>query len=314
MLNNDIDNIKLQQQHRIVDSGSFPKVILLDTCSYCNLRCCMCFHHQMKRKKGVMSWELFTKIIDEVASEDRCVRIWMVFFGEPFVIRKRKPSIFDMIAYAKRKDLRDIVLNTNGNLMEDEDSLKLIELELDAVYVGIDAFTENTYRKIRVGGQYEKVKNNVLSLLRLKKELKVTKPEVFVQFVEMDQNRHEKDDYAAFWNQAGAIVKIRPKISWAGNIKADNLRLDNDDRWPCHWAMQTMSITDTGDVVTCAVDLDARFVAGNVSRQTLKEVWNGRLAELRKMHTQKRWDDLPEICRECRDWQGARSEYVKNVL
>ena len=34
-----------------------------------------------------------------------------------------------------------------------------------------------------------------------------------------------------------------------------------------------MSITDQGKVVTCAVDLDARFVAGNITKQTLQEVW-----------------------------------------
>ena len=45
--------------------------------------------------------------------------------------------------------------------------------------------------------------------------------------------------------------------------------------------MQTMSITDTGKVVTCAVDLDAKFIAGDVNDQSLKEVWNGKLKELR---------------------------------
>ena len=53
--------------------------------------------------------------------------------------------------------------------------------------------------------------------------------------------------------------------------------LDSEDRWPCYWAMQTMSITDTGKVVTCAVDLDAKFIAGDMNQQSLKEVWSGEL-------------------------------------
>jgi radical SAM protein with 4Fe4S-binding SPASM domain len=98
-------------------------------------------------------------------------------------------------------------------------------------------------------------------------------------------------------------------VSWAGSIEAPNLVLGNEDRWPCYWAMQTMSITDTGKVVTCAVDLDARHIAGDVSQRTLREVWNGGLKELRRLHLEKQFEELPENCRNCRDWQSARADY-----
>jgi len=73
--------------------------------------------------------------------------------------------------------------------------------------------------------------------------------------------------------------------------------------------MRTMSITDQGKVVTCAVDLDARFVAGDITKQTLKEVWNGKLRELRDLHNAGLYQQLPENCRDCRDWQSARADY-----
>jgi len=70
-----------------------------------------------------------------------------------------------------------------------------------------------------------------------------------------------------------------------------------------------MSITDTGKVVTCAVDLDAKFIAGDINHQSLKEVWNGKLKELRQSHLLKQFHALPENCRECKDWQAARADY-----
>lgn len=297
-------------KERIKDAGDFPNVILIDTCSYCNLSCSMCFHDKMQRKKGKMPWELFTKIIDEIALEDKNVRVWMIFFGDPFVIKNTKPSIFDMISYAKNKGLTDVVLNTNANLMDKEASKKLVEAGLDAIYIGIDAFTKETYEKYRVGGDYEKVKRNVIDLIETKKETRAEKPEVFVQFVEMDGNKHEKDDYINFWKKAGATVKTRPMVSWAGKVEAANLTMDNDERWPCHWAMQTMSITDQGDAVNCAVDLDAGFVAGNVAETSIKEVWNNGLKINRLHHHNREWDKLPDICSGCKDWQSATSEYV----
>lgn len=298
-----------KKQGRLEDAGDFPKVVLIDTISYCNLKCSMCVHKEMKRQKGIMSWNLFTKIINEIAKVDKNVRVWMVFFGEALLLKRKKPTIFDMIAYAKREGLTDVVLNSNANLLDESAAKGLIHSGLDAIYIGIDAFKPDTYAKIRVGGNYEKVVQNTIQLMKLKKLLNSKKPEVFVQFVEMDINQNEKEDFIQFWNQQGAAVKIRPKVSWAGFIDAPNLVLDREERWPCYWAVRTMSITDTGKVVTCAVDLDARFIAGDINNQSLKEVWNGRLRELRQCHLFKQFHALPENCRECKDWQAARADY-----
>jgi radical SAM protein with 4Fe4S-binding SPASM domain len=269
----------------------------------------MCVHQNMTRKKGTMPWGLFTKIIDEVAATDKNARVWMVFFGEALILKKRKPTIFEMIAYAKGKGLTDVVLNSNANLLDDESARGLIDAGLDAIYIGIDAFSPETYSKVRVGGNYEQTVQNVLHLITLQQQLKKPNPSVFVQFVEMDVNKHEKEAFIKFWSDHGASVKIRPKVSWAGAIEAPNLVMGNDERWPCYWAMRTMSITDQGKVVTCAVDLDARFVAGDITKQTLKEVWNGKLHELRELHTSCRFEELPPNCRDCRDWQSARADY-----
>ncbi len=298
-------------QGRLEDAGEFPKVVLIDSVSYCNLQCSMCFHREMTRPKGFMPWNIFTKIIDEIAEVDKTVRVWMVFFGEALIKKDTKPTIFDMIAYAKQQGLTDVVLNSNANLLDEDAAKRLIEAGLDAIYIGLDAFSPETYSKIRVGGDYEKTVKNVITLLRLKETLNAATPAVFVQFVEMGSNRHEKEDFMRFWGEQGATVKIRPMVSWAGKVEAPNLVLGNEERWPCYWAMRTMSIIDTGKVVTCAVDLDANFVTGDVNTSSLKDIWNGKMEELRQLHLSKRFDELPEICRNCRDWQSARADYYE---
>lgn len=297
-------------QGRLEDAGDFPRVVLIDTVSFCNLQCSMCVHKEMTRKKGIMPWALFTRIIDEIAKTNRDVRVWMVFFGEALLLKRKKPSIFDMIAYAKGKGLTDVVLNSNATLMDEKAARGLIDSGLDAVYIGLDAFCEDTYSKVRVGGDYDKTVEQVIRLLHLKKEMRSEKPEVFVQFVEMDINASEKEAFIDFWKKQGATVKIRPKVSWAGLIEAPNLTLGDEDRWPCYWAMQTLSITDTGKVVTCAVDLDARHVAGDVNVQSLKEIWNSSLKELRFLHRSRSFNHLPDPCRNCKDWQSARADYL----
>ncbi len=299
------------EQKRIIDPGDFPKVILIDTVSFCNLKCSMCVHKEMTRAKGVMKWSIFKKIIDEIALVKKDTRVWLVFFGEALILKRRKPSIFDLIAYAKGMGLTDVVLNSNATLL-DEDAVKgLIDSKLDAIYIGLDAFTSETYSKLRVGGNYNKTMSNVINLLNFKKSENIKKPEVYVQFVEMDINKKEKDDFIKFWSDQGAIVKIRPKVSWAGMIDAPNQTIEREDRMPCHWAMQTLSIINTGKTVLCAVDLDARFIAGDVTRQSIKDIWNGRLKELRELHLSRQFTLLPDICMKCKDWQSARADYYK---
>lgn len=294
---------------RLEEMSEFPKVVLVDTVSYCNLRCSMCVHKHMTRKKGIMKWELLTKILDEIAENNKDCRIWMVFFGDPFILKKTKPSIFDMVKYAKDKGITDVVLNSNGCLMDEEAARRLIDSGLDSIYFGVDAATPETYAKLRVGGNYHETVNNILTLSRLKKELSVEHPKIVVQYVEMAENVAEKEDFIKFWTGHGLTAKIRPKVSWAGSIDAPNQILGNEDRWPCHWLMQTMSIADDGRVVLCPVDLDARVVVGDVNEHSLKHVWQNQMKVLRDMHKEGRYNELPPMCRDCKDWQSARSDY-----
>ena len=58
----------------------------------------------------------------------------------------------------------------------------------------------------------------------------------------------------------------------------------------------------------CAIDCEGKYVAGNVSQQPLKQIWNGPLRWVRHLHAQRRFRELPEICRQCPDWQVKRAE------
>ena len=298
---------ELFTSERLKDAGEFPKVVLLDTVSYCNLKCSMCGHKDMKRKRGKMSWDLYTKLIDEIACENKDTRVWLVFFGE--VLLLKNTILLPMIRYAKEKGLTDVVTNTNGNLLDEKTAEGLIKAGLDGIYVGIDAFSPETYSKIRIGGNYEQTVTNVRNLIKIKKRMGAENPEVHVQFVEMDENGHEVEDFKEFWMNQGAIVKIRPKVSWAGLIDTSHFKVGVAGRWPCYWAMQTMSVTDDGKVVLCAVDVDARFVAGDANKESLKSIWNGTLKKLRTLQLNGQYDQLPFPCNECLDWQAARADF-----
>lgn len=258
-----------------------------------------------------MPWSLFTKIIDEVAITNKDIRVWLVYFGEPFVIRRADidNNIFRMIRYAKSKELSDVVLNSNGNLMDEKAARNVIDSGLDAIYFGVDAATSKTYAKYRVGGNYHKTVNNILRLLDLKKETGKEHPDVFIQLVEMDGNKHEIDDFINFWSKYDVTVKIRPMLKWINKLPPSG-EPPQEKRYPCYWNMQVMSITDRGIVAYCANDMDAEIPCGDITKQTIKEAWK-EMKVYRELQLNGEWDKLPEICRGCVDWKAGVCEYIK---
>lgn len=299
----------INKADRVAEAVDFPAVILIDNCSACNLRCSMCDHENIKkyRKIQLMDFYLYTKLIDEIAREKPQARVWQIFFGDPFLCK----DMPERIAYAKNAGLQDVVLNSNGVLMTEEKAKSLITAGLDAMYVGIDAATPEVYNQIRIGGNFDQAVTNILKYRDLLTQYGNGNQKLFVQFVVSEINEHEVEAFKKFWAKNGVTVKIRPKVSWAGLVSADNLQQNNEaTRKPCYWLMRTMSICADGRVALCAVDLHCRVACGNANEKSIKELWAEKLAEYRAMHLQNNWQALPEMCRNCRDWQSGYAEFV----
>lgn len=254
-----------------------------------------------------MKWDLYARIITEIARENPKARVWEIFFGDPFLCK----DMPERVRFAKEKGLQDVVLNSNGVLMTPEKSLALIEAGLDAMYVGIDAATRETYDKIRVGGDFPKAVRNVLTYRDQLRDKGNGKQKLFVQFVMSDENAKEVGAFKEFWSLEGVSVKIRPKISWAGLVDAKNLVANTQiQRKPCYWLMRTINICADGEIALCSVDLHCRVKCGNVRDHTIRELWHGKLKEYRTLHLEGKFQALPEICRECADWQSAYADYA----
>lgn len=299
----------IKKADRTQEASDFPMVVLIDNTNACNLRCSMCDHHNMRkyRKIQTLDFDLYTRIIDEIALERPDARVWQIFFGDPFLCKDMPKRI----KYAKDKGLTDVVLNTNGMLMTPEKGRAIIESGLDAMYVGVDAHNPETYKQIRVGGDYHTTVANVLAYRDNLEKYGTAGQRLFVQFVVSDINEDQVEDFKAFWGDAGVAVKIRPKLSWAGLVEATNLRANESvQRKPCYWLMRTINICADGRVALCSIDVHCRVPSGDVRTASIKELWqNGPLQKYRRLHLDGDFDELPEMCRQCTDWQSGYAEF-----
>src|SRR4030067_357748 len=90
------------------DDLPFPADVIVETTSYCNLRCIICPYPLLKRTKGDMDIKIFKKIVDEIQEENPSTGLWVAIMGEPLLRGKR---LINMLAYANEKGLENVNLN-----------------------------------------------------------------------------------------------------------------------------------------------------------------------------------------------------------
>lgn len=290
---------------RTLAPSTFPKKLALELCAECNLACSMCHHPQMRRPKGVMPFPLWKRCADEVAATSPETEIWFSFCGEPLL---EPDTLMAFYRYGKDLGLRSLNLNTNGQLLVPELAAPLLDSGVDLIVIGIDGFSPEVYSQLRVNGDRDTVYRNVEHLLEVRRA-RPEGPEIHVQFIEMDENEHEMKDFAAYWLERGATVKVRNKLSWGGRLDTP-MHLTGDERIPCPWALTMMHVFWDGRVPRCSGDVEGEDFSANVWQASLGELW-GRLGSYRAIHLERRFDDLPARCHECKDWMTGAAERVR---
>jgi sulfatase maturation enzyme AslB (radical SAM superfamily) len=134
----------------------FPIHVDFEIAFLCNLACVMCTHaadapvHIKPKRPNFMDFNVYKKVVDEgVAQTLRSVGLDQE--GEAFLV-KRLP---DFIEYARSKGIVDVFFNTNATLMTKEKADMILNSGLTRIHFSLDAMTENTYKKVRIGGHFE---------------------------------------------------------------------------------------------------------------------------------------------------------------
>lgn len=283
----------------------FPSRFAVELCADCNLRCAMCHHPAMRRPKGVMPFPLWQKCADEVAAASPNTQVWFSFCGEPLL---QPELLLQYLAYGRSVGLRQLCFNTNGMLLTEDIADRLLDAGLSQFVIGLDGFRKETYERIRIGGDRDTVYRNVEYLLRRRGE-RADGPEVMVQFIAMEENAGELDNFREHWLPRGATVKARHMLSWGGRFGTP-LCVPDEERIACPWAVTMMHVFWDGRVPRCPGDTEGEEGVGNAWQESLADLW-ARLGHYRDLHLQHRFKELPDRCQTCSDWMVGRAERIR---
>ena len=77
------------------------------------------------------------------------------------------------------------------------------------IQISIDATTQETYDKVRPGGNYDKIIKNVHNFIKLREKLKNNLPLVRVNFVKTELNHRELNDFINLWKDKVDMIGIQ---------------------------------------------------------------------------------------------------------
>ena len=287
---------EVEKNFRVTD---FPLTIAIEPSNHCNLNCICCANNKLTRPKGRMDIYLYKKLIDEIAAENPYTRLWLDYYGEPLLQGFR---LFYMIDYAKKSGLKNVCMNTNGTLINREMAEMLLDSGIDFISIDCDGFTKEVYEKIRVNANRDVMYANTEYLLKRKKERGLTKPIIEVKAMEMEENKHEVDQIISYWRERGAWTTKRRLISWGGNVEEIKPTVE-DERIACGNAVGIITITWDGKATLCVMDINADNYCGDMTKESIKSMWQRRNKDFVALHMEHRFDELPDLCKNCTDWE-----------
>jgi MoaA/NifB/PqqE/SkfB family radical SAM enzyme len=304
----------------------YPSYIEIEVTTRCNLKCIICEHTYWDEPNRDMTFDEFKSIVDQFP---RLKWIGLTGIGESFINK----DFMEMLRYVKSKnvfvELYDTFFFIDRGVAEG-----LIDMRLDMLFASIDAATKETYEKIRVGSNFDRVIDNVRTLIELKKLKGSAYPQIAFHYIVNKENLRDLPQYMdlvhsivqgeevtiqvtrmlhEFEAIKGLFVEVPSDIVNEVERKAEEFGISvrwNEDvpqiKPPIskciEWTMPFIFVT--GHVIPCCSgneaghrDFQKRTALGNVFEQSFKEIWSGERYKLLRRMIRK--GEVPLPCRNC---------------
>ncbi len=268
---------------------SRPYHIIVDPTNACNLGCPLCptGAGQSQRIKGILKFDVFKKIIDEV--EDYCIELHLYNWGEPTLNK----NLVQMLNYAKSKNIWTRI-SSNLSLKYKENYLEqLLKSGLSLLHVDIDGIDQEVYSKYRKKGDLNVVIENLKKIKEIKIKNNLKEPIIELAMLAMKQNEHQHKDFYKFAKEFDAneinIDKIQhnpnmdegwlpsnPELiykTYEGGEASSNSSTEQKIK-QCHWPWSGIVVNWDGSTNPCCIIDDPKSDFGNVKGSSIEKIWN----------------------------------------
>jgi MoaA/NifB/PqqE/SkfB family radical SAM enzyme len=303
--------------------------VQIECTTRCNLKCTICEISYWTEKGGDLKTGSLHKMLEHLP---KLKRVDLTGVGEALMNR----TFFNAVATLKSRGVY-VTLNDNFTLMNETAARRIVGLGVDQIFVSLDGATKETYEKIRVGANFDKVVRNVRQLMQIKREMRKKKPEVKINTVVCSTNYHELPAIVELAHDIGiGMVQFVNIITFESTANLDTtdvqqevrkkfqealerarelgilVKIELFDKLPvqqCDFPWKRNFVTYDGYVHPCCYTTqngdrrahnDRSF--GNLLERSFREVWNGDLYSSFRKKMQA--GILPYQCQHCPKYIG----------
>lgn len=266
----------------------------------CNIDCLMCMTSLSTRKKGRMDAGTLELAVDR-ATEIGTREVELHTIGDPLA----NPRIADVLAVLRRHRVRTGI-KTNGLLLHRHVDALLEYMDVcSSISFSIDGATAGTYERIRAGGKWAELLEN-LDLARTR--LKPRGFRVRACMVVSRDNVHEIGLYIERFRAYVTDPAEDLTFSFVNSLSPDNKYFSATNLFPIHTystgpcSLVARPVPHTlvdGRVSVCCRDYDGSLVVGDIHQNSLGEIFRGdTMRAMQHAHASRDLSAYP-LCATC---------------
>ncbi|MEM2341654.1 MAG: radical SAM protein [Candidatus Bathyarchaeia archaeon] len=144
--------------------GDYPEALQIEVTNRCNFNCQMCVRRIWNTTLVDLNLDLYKKL---ASTFKHLKRLILYGLGEPFV----NPSFIEMLKIAKENLPKDseIIVSTNGSLLNPILSEKILKIGVDNISFSIDTADMSKLKYIREGSEPSALLSNFRHIARMKR-------------------------------------------------------------------------------------------------------------------------------------------------
>ena len=318
-----------------------PTIFNIETTNYCNMKCVFCARTiYMERKNIWINDELFEKMLDHVVVHDnkKLNDFWRWLkndanfdpnevsengfyfsvvskclilhgYGEPFLDK----FLIKRLTACKKRGIPTYFSCTPAT-MTVEKAVNAMEAGLTVLKFSLDAMDDEKIKSIRgKRATYNEAIEKIHKLLEIKKKrgLKTILVPCMIAINNDAQDRKMHQNFMDFWKGKDVFAYVKSQDNrW---LFEQDKKLENNSHYSkqyCEYPWTSSTIMAEGNVVPCTQISNNEIVLGNVNKNSLEEIWNGKnYQDLRKMHVTGNFPKGHKCLEKCD--QVKLFEYIK---
>lgn len=245
------------------------------------------------------------------------MQIELYNWGEPLL----NPDLPEMIRFAKSFNIH-VISSTNLNTLSPELAEELARSGLDELLLSIDGATQETYEKYRVGGNLQRVLDN-LEVLQSANARSSTPIALVWRTLLFSHNEHEIPLLRQMAAERGLPFElVHPRTDMGREIFEDpKAALERDSSWlaqtiehagydlagmdrrkpmTCSRPWFEITLNWDGSILPCCHICDPSYAFGDANEESIAEIWNGERYRSGRADISRDAGSVPTVCRTCK--------------